>query len=192
MWTITPTKITQILPYRSLIHTLSMHQECRHAGQVSPISSAAEAQTRSSSVCSKCGINEFNFPKIYSCFSATLKMCHTETLTSTVLVVTLTRFYRWLVARRSLNIFIIFLLPSPKIEPGFYASESNEWQIKQKISKWIMRDKINYKTQPNRGTSSVGRCVCFHKQLKIQRPVFNTVSQPLFSCTADKTTYTFS
>lgn len=80
VWTITPTKTTQILPYRSLIHTLSMHQECRHAGQVSPISSAAEAQTRSSSVCSKCRINEFNSPKIYSCFSdvaATLK-CVTQ------------------------------------------------------------------------------------------------------------------
>lgn len=68
--TITPTKTTQILPYRSLIHTFYMHQECRRAGQVSRISSAAEAQTRSSSVCSKYGKNEFNFLKIYSRFSA--------------------------------------------------------------------------------------------------------------------------
>lgn len=51
-----------------------------------------------------------------------------------VVFVTLMRFYWWLVACRSLNICIIFLLPGPKIEPRFYARESNERQGKPKKS----------------------------------------------------------
>ena len=105
--------------------------------------------------------------------------------------VTLMRFYRWLVACKSLNICIIFLLLSPKIEPRFYASESysNGKESRKSLSE-LCEIKLITRHGPIVGPPPWGGACVFINSLKFS-DLLLTVSQPQFSCTADKITYIY-
>lgn len=159
VWTIPPTEPPPPPPRlcrRALLYT--HYTSSWHAGQVRStnirLSSAAEGQAWSSGMFSKYGLDEFTLLKMlknilgeFFLLWRRIKVCHAETPTNAVVVVN--DGDEALSTCRSLNICIVFLLPSTKIELGFLRKWI-QWNGKKKlkICNWIMRDKINYKARP--------------------------------------------